>query len=258
MISRALNNKDLIGHNLFWHLKAELHVPEIFERYSLLLETYLRGCGSVYRSDIYKQCHVVTQLVKVAQKVQEYKDEKKEERLEQCWFLLRQVDFPKRFTLPLFNDRESKGLIIEKCKVMVTIFFFFPFIHFSFFFFQKTSKKMPLWLVFENADRNGEPITIIFKCGDDLRQDVLTLRVIKIMDKLWKLGGYNLHMKPYGVVATGDETGMVEVVLDSETTANINRVPNFEKSFRFKIKSKINRKLVVFVQFSKRMFLQNG
>lgn len=32
------------------------------------------------------------------------------------------------------------------------------------------SKKLPLWLVFENADRNGAPITVIFKSGDDLRQ----------------------------------------------------------------------------------------
>lgn len=83
---------------------------------------------------------------------------------------------------------------------------------------------MPLWLVFENADRNGEPFTVIFKVGDDLRQDVLTLRVIKIMDKIWKLRGYNLHLKPYGVMATGNDVGMVEVVLNSDTTANINRV----------------------------------
>ncbi len=45
---------------------------------------------------------------------------------------------------------------------------------------QQTSKKLPLWLVFENADRNGENITVMFKCGDDLRQDVLTLQMIKV------------------------------------------------------------------------------
>ena len=71
-----------------------------------------------------------------------------------CFFS--QIEFPPRFQLPLFTNVECKGLIIEKCKVM-------------------TSKKLPLWLVFENADRNGEKLYIIFKCGDDLRQDVLTL-----------------------------------------------------------------------------------
>jgi len=106
---------------------------------------------------------------------------------------------------------ECKGLILEKCKVM-------------------TSKKLPLWLVFENADRNGANIVIIFKCGDDLRQDVLTLQMIKLMDKLWVQQGYQLRLSPYGVIATGNEIGMLEVVLNSETTASINRDAGGSKS----------------------------
>jgi hypothetical protein len=59
------------------------------------------------------------------------------------------------------------GLKIEKCKTM-------------------DSAKAPLWLVFENADRHGENITVLFKAGDDLRQDILTLQMLNIMDHLWK------------------------------------------------------------------------
>jgi phosphatidylinositol kinase/protein kinase (PI-3 family) len=82
---------------------------------------------------------------------------------------------------------------------------------------------LPLWLTFENADRNGKPLVVIFKCGDDLRQDVLTLQMIRLMDKLWKREGKDLRLCPYHVISTGNDIGMVEVVLDSETTASINR-----------------------------------
>jgi phosphatidylinositol-4,5-bisphosphate 3-kinase len=55
------------------------------------------------------------------------------------------------------------------------------------------SKMRPLWIVFENDDPYGEDIYIIFKNGDDLRQDMLTLQMIRIMDKLWKKEGLDLR-----------------------------------------------------------------
>ena len=77
------------------------------------------------------------------------------------------------------------------------------------------SKKMPLWLKFENADANATPVTIMFKVGDDLRQDVLTLQMISLMDKLWRRAGMDLGMTLYGVVATGFERGLLEIVVNS-------------------------------------------
>lgn len=49
----------------------------------------------------------------------------------------------------------------------------------------------PLWLVFENQDSYGDDILIILKNGDDLRQDMLTLQMIRIMDRLWKNEGFD-------------------------------------------------------------------
>ena len=83
------------------------------------------------------------------------------------------------------------------------------------------SKKLPLWLVFENADPHGKDLYVIFKDGDDLRQDMLTLQMFKIMDNYWRRSNLNLLMIPYGCISTGDELGFIEVVLDSDTTANI-------------------------------------
>jgi phosphatidylinositol-4,5-bisphosphate 3-kinase len=61
----------------------------------------------------------------------------------------------------------------------------------------------------------------MFKAGDDLRQDQLTLQVLNIMNLLWKREGLNLCLSPYGCVCTGDELGMLEVVTNSQTLAGI-------------------------------------
>lgn len=71
-------------------------------------------------------------------------------------------------TLYVFFDRT------EKCRVM-------------------DSKMKPLWIVFENVDSHGDDIYVIFKNGDDLRQDMLALQMIRIMDKLWKNEGLDLR-----------------------------------------------------------------
>lgn len=42
LIVRALQNRK-IGHFLFWHLRAEMHVPAVAVRFGLMLEAYCRG-----------------------------------------------------------------------------------------------------------------------------------------------------------------------------------------------------------------------
>jgi len=52
----------------------------------------------------------------------------------------------------------------------------------------------------------------MFKAGDDLRQDILTLQLIRIMNKIWLDNGYDLKMSPYKVTASWDQTGIIEIV----------------------------------------------
>jgi len=79
----------------------------------------------------------------------------------------------------------------------------------------------PLWVVFENVDKDSEPVIVIFKSGDDLRQDMLTIQLLNIMDKLWKKEGLDLMMSVYSCVSTGDGVGMIEVVQNASTCADI-------------------------------------
>ncbi|XP_033763399.1 phosphatidylinositol 4,5-bisphosphate 3-kinase catalytic subunit beta isoform-like [Pecten maximus] len=83
------------------------------------------------------------------------------------------------------------------------------------------SKKKPLWLHWTNTDERGQDILIMYKNGDDLRQDMLTLQMFTIMDDIWRADGLDLRMNPYQCVATGLNEGMIEVVQNSATIAKI-------------------------------------
>ncbi|KAF2073262.1 hypothetical protein CYY_005424 [Polysphondylium violaceum] len=200
LIQRALNNRSTIGHPFFWHLEAEMHNPKISERYSLVLETYLKGCGN-QRHEFVKQMEVVTKLTTIAKLVKDSPPSKRKAVLQEE---LSKVSWPNTFHLPISASTEACGLLINECRWL-------------------DSFTVPLYLVFQNVDPVGEPISVIFKAGDDLRQDILTLQMISLMDNIWKQNGLDLHLSIYNVTAISEDSGFIEVVPDSDTTANIQK-----------------------------------
>ncbi len=184
LLSRALKSR-LIGHRFFWYLKAEIHQIEIRERYGLMIEAYLHACGD-FRRDIFRENKVLNDLTAVGNII---KSTPTAERLQKLRQELAAIQFPVHpdgFLIPTDFGVRVKGLIIEKCKYM-------------------DSKKLPLWLVFENADPDGANVYVIFKVGDDLRQDILTLQMITLMYHQVQNSSLalDLRMRPYSVVATG-------------------------------------------------------
>lgn len=51
----------------------------------------------------------------------------------------------------------------------------------------------------------------------------ICLQMLRIMDRLWKQAGLDLRMNPYGCISTGNRVGLIEVVLNAETLANIQK-----------------------------------
>lgn len=58
----------------------------------------------------------------------------------------------------------------------------------------------------------GEPYPVIFKDGDDLRQDQLVIQLFTLMDRLLRKENLDLKLMPYRVLATGAVDGMVQFV----------------------------------------------
>ena len=72
------------------------------------------------------------------------------------------------------------------------------------------------------ADGAGRgTMRVIFKSGDDLRQDQLVLQMIALMDKLLKRVNLDLKLRPYVTLATGPDDGLVEFVTNSTPVSGV-------------------------------------
>uniref|UniRef100_A0A670J8S5 phosphatidylinositol-4,5-bisphosphate 3-kinase n=1 Tax=Podarcis muralis TaxID=64176 RepID=A0A670J8S5_PODMU len=205
LLDRALSNRK-IGHFLFWHLRSEMHVPSVALRFGLILEAYCRGSthhmkSLMRQSEALNKMKALNGIVKLSA-LKNPKPQTKE-FMHTC---LRQETYLE--ALSNLQSPLNPSVILAKVSVELCTFM--------------DSKMKPLWIVFNNEEIGGTSnVGIIFKNGDDLRQDMLTLQMIQLMDILWKKEGLDLRMTPYGCLSTGDKTGLIEVVMDSDTIANI-------------------------------------
>ena len=202
LLVRAIRCPLIVGFRLFWLLRSEMHVPQVADRFGLLLELYCRRCEA-HRPYLARQVIVDDLLVVVAESIKTISGKKR--RRESCRDRLTQIAplLPSRFQVCLSPRFLVSGINAAKCLVM-------------------SSKKKPLMLWLQNAEDEADDVIVMFKSGDDLRQDLMTLQMLRIMDSVWLRRGLDLRMKPYLCCATGDDTGMLEIVTDSVTINDIN------------------------------------
>ncbi len=55
-------------------------------------------------------------------------------------------------------------------------------------------------------------LSLIFKGGDDVRQEVLAMQLIKMFDMIWSQAGLPLLLRPYTILATSHNSGLLETV----------------------------------------------
>lgn len=83
------------------------------------------------------------------------------------------------------------------------------------------SSLSPILLYFNCSD--GSEFPIIFKDGDDMRQDQLVIQLFTLMDRLLRKENLDLKLSPYAVLATGPSQGMAQYVPSMTIAAIVNQ-----------------------------------
>ena len=199
LLRRSLRSKNLIGHIFYWQLQSEIHNTDVKRRFIVLLQIYIRNCGH-HRVELGRQVFVMKRLETVAEHVAA--GATKAERLKILRDLLTETVLPAEFQLPLNPHLKVCGIDVDGCRVM-------------------ESKKKPLWLTLKNCDETADDIVLMLKVGDDLRQDALVMQLLRVMNMQWQKEGLDMKMSLYDCISTGDERGLLQVVLKASTLGSI-------------------------------------
>jgi len=226
LIHRACNNF-VLASNLYWYLMVEceddgsttvnsstIGAPSHKDMYSAVIRqllTELRFMGSKgieFRELLSRQEKFVDDLVKLVKAVASEKADrpKKIESLKAMLFESKEFDFGRIGGLPLPLDPSVRIVSVISQKAYVF-----------------KSALQPCKLVFKTVGGPGPgdnslPGTgfgeymVIFKNGDDLRQDQLVLQIIQLMDNLLRRENLDLKLTPYKALASSSRHGFVQFV----------------------------------------------
>ena len=228
LIARGVQNPTL-GNRLYWYLivEVELELEDravakmygrvVFKFLNKILEVIrLPGSslsltkrvflqsenGSERRELMRRQGILVETLAKRAKELRTSKDPRPK-KIEKLRSFINDsknglVNIPP-LPLPLNARIEITGINAEKSSVF-------------------KSNLFPFLLYFQCSD--GSEYPVMFKDGDDLRQDQLVLQLFTLMDQLLRKENLDLKLIPYDVLATGPLQGMVQFI-PSKTIAAI-------------------------------------
>lgn len=203
LIDRAVKNP-VFGNRFYWYLMVEIGVEDkvttkfygkvVFRFQNRIAEADIDSEGVDRRETLRKQAEFIQILSSKAKELRTSKDARP-----------KKIDKLRAFVgdaknglanlypvpLPLDASKEIVGIIPEQSSVF-------------------KSNLFPLLLHFQCSD--GTTYPVIFKNGDDMRQDQLVIQLFRLMDRLLRMENLDLKLSPYEVLATGPLEGMAQFI----------------------------------------------
>ncbi|KAL8706170.1 MAG: hypothetical protein Q9201_000748 [Fulgogasparrea decipioides] len=205
LISRATKNL-MLGNYLHWYLMVECddRSPDQSKDYRKLFAKVEFGFmselmevsdGPERRKTLLRQGELITVLSKISKDVRF----SREDRPRKAQRLRKQLADPKNeltsFDPPLPLPLDPSVSVVSIYPEDALVF---------------KSSLFPLLINFKTSE--GKKYPIIFKTGDDLRQDQLVIQIISLMDRLLRKENLDLKLTPYRILATSPTAGAVQFI----------------------------------------------
>eukprot|EP00057_Strongylocentrotus_purpuratus_P008911 XP_011663385.1 PREDICTED: phosphatidylinositol 4,5-bisphosphate 3-kinase catalytic subunit alpha isoform [Strongylocentrotus purpuratus] len=210
LLKRSLYNQR-IGHFFFWHLRSEMHKPSVSRRFGLMLEAYCRSLGP-YLKLLVRQVEALDKLSKLTEMLNEKKDDTNRSVVKYLADPYGKPDFHRS------SSRETSLVPVNPVLLLGASLAGSTSARMS--SAKRASEMLEMGEAKEQLPQLGHVRTPEISIRY-LRQDMLTLQMIQIMDSIWQQHGLDLKMTPYRCLATGNMTGLIEVVRNSSNIYDI-------------------------------------
>ncbi|KAK8102825.1 phosphatidylinositol 3 [Apiospora sp. TS-2023a] len=213
LISRAVENFTL-GNYFYWYLgvewddKSPEQGPDVRTMYAKVQYDFMRELesrpgGLETRQTMKRQAELIAVFSKISSEIQA-SHESSNRKLDRVKAILADpktemliIDPP--LPLPLDPSVMITGVVPEETRVF-------------------KSSLSPIMATFKTV--SGAKYPMMFKTGDDLRQDQLVIQIITLMDQLLQKENLDLKLSPYKILATSTTAGASQFV-PSQTFAHI-------------------------------------
>ncbi|KAL2801086.1 kinase-like domain-containing protein [Aspergillus keveii] len=210
LITRAANNFKL-GSYLHWYLMVECDDAgpgtlsshrRLFARVEYYFMTELEQIHPEFRKTLLRQGELITVLSKISKDIR-FARENRPLKIEKLKKFLKDpkndlLHFDPPLPLPLDPDVLVTGCFPEESNVF-------------------KSSLSPLLITFKTTE--GREYPILFKVGDDLRQDQLVIQIIILMDRLLQKENLDLKLTPYRILATNATAGAMQFIPSTSLSA---------------------------------------
>lgn len=205
LIDRATNS-EMLGNFLHWYLIVECddrspdqrkEYRKLFAKveYDFMNSLMQAPDGPERRKTLLRQGELITVLSKVSKEIRFSREDRprKVQRLKK--YLADPKNELNSFDPPLSLPLDP-SVQVTSCDPADSLVF--------------KSSLFPLLIHFRTT--SGTKYPMLFKTGDDLRQDQLVIQIISLMDRLLRKENLDLKLSPYRILATSATAGAVQFV----------------------------------------------